>query len=210
MHKPAETSVNIHPLFASRWSPRAFDNAKPVTPQIITALKEAARWAPSCFGAEPWCFVFCDKNQNDSAWQALMNTLAPPNQAWAKDAPLLVLACAQTHFEYNNNPNRHCQFDTGAATLLLVLEAESQGLRCHQMAGFDAAKAASALAVPDGFECMSVIAAGYQHDNLQQLSDEIRERENAPRQRQPLKSKFFDGTWGQVEDDNQAMKDGEK
>jgi len=196
MHKPAETSATIHPLLASRWSPRCFDEGADTPPEIFQSLKEAARWAPSCYGAEPWRFVFCDRAENREAWDALLAALAEPNQAWAKNAQLLVLVCAETHFEHNGKPNRHCQYDAGAAAILLVLEAENQGLRCHQMGGFDPAKAADAMKVPEGFECMSVIAVGAQSSDLRQLPKEMQERENAPRSRQPLETRFFNGEWG--------------
>ena len=54
LNKPAVTGPPIHDLLASRWSPRAFDAAKGVSRDQALALVEAARWAPSCFGDEPW------------------------------------------------------------------------------------------------------------------------------------------------------------
>ena len=45
--KRATTAVPIHDLIASRWSPRAIDQDRPVGRAQVTALLEAARWAPS-------------------------------------------------------------------------------------------------------------------------------------------------------------------
>ncbi|PIE83561.1 MAG: hypothetical protein CSA09_01560 [Candidatus Contendobacter odensis] len=36
------------------WSPRAVGADWPVSGEHVTALLEAARWARSCFDAEPW------------------------------------------------------------------------------------------------------------------------------------------------------------
>ena len=62
MQKPAITSVSIQETIAKRWSGRAYDATKPVSHEQIIALLEAARWAPSCFGDEPWRFIVWDKN----------------------------------------------------------------------------------------------------------------------------------------------------
>ena len=43
----AVTSVPINELAARRWSTRAFDASRGVSPSQVAALIEAARWAPS-------------------------------------------------------------------------------------------------------------------------------------------------------------------
>jgi len=60
-------------LFEQRWSPRAFDAAKKVSRQDVLRCLEAARWAPSCFGEEPWRFVVCDKQEDEQRWQTLLS-----------------------------------------------------------------------------------------------------------------------------------------
>ncbi len=61
--RKAMTSVPINDLAARRWSPRAFDAKRSVTPAQKMALIEAARWAPSCFGEEPWRFLTWDRTR---------------------------------------------------------------------------------------------------------------------------------------------------
>lgn len=195
MHKPAQTRAPIHPLLASRWSPRAFDGNKPVPEETRTAMAEAARWAPSCFGAEPWRFVFCDKYANPEAWQRMLECLAEGNRQWAKNAPLFVLVCAARVFARDGSPNRHGGYDSGAAAFSLTLEAEHRGLRCHQMGGFDGKAAATAFNVPETYECMSVVAIGEQAD-ASRLENDLRERENAERARAAPEENVFDGEWG--------------
>jgi nitroreductase len=65
-HKPATTRAPIHDLLAARWSPRAFDPERDVTREQITALVEAARWAPSCFGDEPWRFLVWHRTTDEA------------------------------------------------------------------------------------------------------------------------------------------------
>ena len=193
MKKPAPAP--IHSLLAERWSPRAFDAAAVLSETDMTAMAEAARWAPSCYGAEPWAFVFCNRASDSAAWEKALECLAPPNQAWARNASLLVLACAQSRFARNGKPNRHCGYDAGAAVFSLVLQAEAAGWRCHQMGGFDADKARAAFAVPEEFECMAFVAAGRQ-TAAATLPDDLRAREEAGRKRRGLGENFFRGKWG--------------
>lgn len=56
MRKTATTTVPVHPLLAERWSPRGFDQAHELADDRLTALLEAARWAPSAANSQPWRF----------------------------------------------------------------------------------------------------------------------------------------------------------
>ena len=123
MQKPATTQVSINEVIAQRWSPRAFDATKFVSHEQVIALLEAARWAPSCFGDQPWRFIVWNKSTDAEAWQQAFDTLAPSNQTWVKSAPLLILVCADTLFGHNQTPNRWGQYDTGAAAENLCLQA---------------------------------------------------------------------------------------
>ncbi len=195
MYKPAKTALPIHPLLANRWSPRAFVADFVIPTDVRLTLMEAARWAPSCFGAEPWFIICCNKHDNPDAWQKALDSLAPANRGWAQNASLLFLACAQTRFSRNDNENRHHAYDTGAAVFSLVLQAEAMGLRAHQMGGFDAEKASVAFAVPDSCVCLAMIAIGKQSAAESLTEVDMQERENAPRNRLPLADNFFDGGW---------------
>ena len=61
LEKPAVTQPPIAELIARRWSPRALDPNKPVNRDQLLALLEAARWAPSCFGDQPWRYLVWDR-----------------------------------------------------------------------------------------------------------------------------------------------------
>ena len=195
MQKPAITQVPIADLIAKRWSPRAFDASKTVSQAQIIALLEAARWAPSCFGDEPWRFLVWNKNVDAEAWNNAFDCLAPSNQVWVKAAPILMLSCADTLFGHNQQPNRWGQHDTGAAAENLCLQASSMGLAAHQMGGFNADLARDKFAIPAQFTPMAMIAVGYAGDP-NQLPDELKQRELAERKRKPLGELFFSETWG--------------
>ena len=198
-YKPALTQVPIADLIAQRWSPRAFDASKPVSNVQVLSLLEAARWAPSCFGDQPWRFIVCQKNSkqnaDESAWKNAFDCLAPSNQTWVKAAPILMLTCADTLFGHNQQPNRWAQHDTGAAAENLCLQASHMGLAAHQMGGFNADLARDKFAIPAQFTPMAMIAVGYAGDP-NQLPEELKQRELAERKRKPLGELFFTDAWG--------------
>ncbi|MES2546592.1 MAG: nitroreductase family protein [Pseudomonadota bacterium] len=194
MKNPAVTQVSINETIANRWSGRAFDASKPVSKAQLLSLCEAARWAPSCFGDEPWRFMVWDKNSNADAWQKAFDCLVPGNQSWVKNAPVLLLVCADTLFGHNQKPNRWAQYDTGAAAENLCLQAQDSGLMAHQMGGFNADAAREAFDIPEQFTLMAMVAVGYAGD-ANQLPDDLKERDLAPRKRKPLTDLFFDSAW---------------
>ncbi len=195
MQKPAITQVPIADLIANRWSPRAFNANKPVSHSQIIALLEAARWAPSCFGDQPWRFIVWNKQADEKAWQQAYDCLADSNKTWVKNAPVLILVCADSLFNHNQAPNRWAQYDTGAAAENLCLQASSMGLMAHQMGGFSADKARELFAIPEQFIPMAMLAAGYEGD-ANDLPDELKARELAERNRKPQGELFFADSWG--------------
>ncbi len=195
MKKPAETKTPIHDLIANRWSGRAYDNTRPVSREQTLVLLEAARWAPSCYGDQPWRFVVWNKAEDPASWQSAFDALAPGNQGWVKDAPLLVLACADTLFNHNGQPNRWAQYDTGAAAENLCLQAEALSLMAHQMGGFDAERLRAVAVIPEQFTLMAMISVGHPADPAS-FSEEVAQRETAARKRREPSELFFAGTWG--------------
>ncbi len=194
--RKAITSVPINELAARRWSPRAFDATQGVTKAQLTALLEAARWAPSCNGAEPWRFLYWSRADDAAGWQQAFDCLSENNRKWCQNVPLLFLACAGSIFEHNGKSNRWGQYDTGMAALSLTLEAVAQGLVAHQMGGFDMDKARTAFAIPADFTPMAMIAVGHQAAAETIADEETRQKELKPRARKPLAERFYCGRWG--------------
>jgi nitroreductase len=192
LKRPAETSTAIHDLIAHRWSPRAFES-KPVEPEKLRSLLEAARWAPSSYNAQPWYFIVGTKD-NPENYKRVLESLIEFNQGWAKNAPVLALSVAKLKFD-DGKPNRHAFHDVGQAAANLSLQAEALGLSVHQMAGIDPEKARKLFDIPADYEAVAGIAIGYAGEPAS-LPDGLRERELAPRQRKPLDSFVFTGQWG--------------
>lgn len=66
--KTASTAAPLHPLLAERWSPRGLDRTHRLDDAALTALLEAARWAPSAGNSQPWRFLVA--RRGDAAFGA--------------------------------------------------------------------------------------------------------------------------------------------
>lgn len=181
--KQASTQHDISPLIKKRWSPRAF-SGQPIDPQDVEAIFEAASWAASSYNEQPWQYLYAHRS-DEAGFQRMLSCLNTGNQAWAKDAAVLVLSVAQMHFAHNNSPNRHAWHDTGAANAHLLLEAVRRDIYGHAMAGFDREKTTRELAIPVSSEPVCFIALGYLGDP-KQLEEPLRSRELGTRSRQAV------------------------
>jgi nitroreductase len=193
MHKPAPANHPVHDLIRNRWSPRAFAE-KAVAPEVLQSLFEAARWAPSSSNEQPWAYLVATKDDAEN-FAKTVSVLVEFNQTWAKNAPALLVAVAKLAFAKNNAPNRNAQYDVGAASALLSVEATSRGLVVHQMAGFDPEKARQVFSIPAGWDPIAALAVGYPGDT-DSLPQPLRDRENAPRIRKALDEFVMSGQWG--------------
>ena len=193
--KKAVTQVPIHTLLARRWSPRAFDPERVLQPAQLVALLEAARWAPSCGGGQPWRIVVCQRNLHTDIWPQVLESLDPGNREWAQHAALLFVVAADEIWHAKQKPNRWGQYDTGAAAENICLQATAIGAAAHQMGGFDAQVLAATLDIPQHCTLMSVIAVGWPLPQAL-VPEAWRARENAPRARNPMDDNFFLGRWG--------------
>jgi nitroreductase len=193
MHKRAPTDFPVHDLIAERWSPRAFSD-KPIAPDVLQSLFEAARWVPSSSNEQPWAYIVATKDDAEN-FAKLASVLVPFNVTWAQHAPVLALAVAELSFAKDGTPNRNAQYDVGAASAGLTVEATSRGLFVHQMAGYDHDKARQVFQIPAGWEPMAAIAIGYPGDP-DSLPQPLRDREVAPRTRKPISEFVMSGSWG--------------
>jgi nitroreductase len=193
MNKPATTSFPINHLSANRWSPRAFLD-KPVEPQKLVSLFEAARWSASGGNEQPWRFIV--GVNRDETWQKIFSTLAEGNQEWNGHVPVLILAIGYKISSWDGNVSGYFQYDTGQAVAHMTIEAMHQGLHVHQMGGFSPEKAVELFDIPETNLPLTVISVGYAGDPAS-LSPKLRERELQERKRKELGEIVFSGKFGE-------------
>jgi nitroreductase len=191
--KKAVTDYPILPILAERWSPYGFEDRR-VSETDLRSLFEAARWAASSYNEQPWAYLVATR-ENSTEFGRLLSCLVEANQAWAKEAPVLVLGIVSLRFARNNQDNRAAVHDLGLAAGNLLAEATTRGLSVHQMIGILPDKARELYQIPEHFEAWTALAIGYKADPSK-LPDALRERDLAPRQRKPLNKFVFTGQWG--------------
>lgn len=180
--KPAVTAAPLTRLLAERWSPRGFDPSYRLADDELTALLEAARWAPSANNSQPWRFLVA--RRDDQHFDALAGLLAAGNRSWAPRASALILVAAQTVDE-TGRERPWARYDTGQAVSSLTVQAEAHGLSVHQMGGFDADAAQHVFGIGPDLSPVVVLAVG-RHDPDAPLPEQLAVRERAPRTRDPL------------------------
>jgi nitroreductase len=198
-----DVQAPIHELIASRWSPRAFSDQQ-IEPEKLLSLFEAARWSPSSANEQPWRFIIATKDDSRE-FSAFVESLMEGNRRWAQQAPLLVLALAQTTYTGTGRSYRHSWYDVGQSVALLSMQATAVGLAVHQMGGFDAEKIRQLLSIPEGFEPVVIFAVGYPSEPAD-LPEDLKKREQAPRLRRPLQTFVYTGEWGKPSSHVQSKK----
>jgi nitroreductase len=178
-------SITLHELIRTRWSPNDF-SGRPVEPEKLRAMFEAARWAASCFNEQPWRFIVATKAEPEQ-FRKVLGLLMERNQQWAQTAYALGFSTGKKTFTQAGRPNRFALYDTGAAMANLAIEGTALGVRTHFMGGFDAQRARSEFHIPDDFEAGAAFAIGY-----------IDETATKPpvRTRRELEEIVFAGDWG--------------
>lgn len=174
-------------ILSKRFSGYDYDAKKPVTHEQLKAIVEAGHLAPSSYNEQPWNFIICNSATDRSAYEKALSTLVEFNQGWAKNAPVLIIIVSASKSSQKDEPNRHAQYDTGAASFSMMLQATSLGLMAHQMGGFDEVKARQIFSIPADFFPLAVMAIGYPAPSQKQTE----------RKRKELGENFFNGSWGQ-------------
>jgi nitroreductase len=189
--KTAQTSVEVSPLIAARWSPRALDPAAIVPDAQLRALLEAARWATSYGNTQPARYLV--GRRGDDTFNRIYGVLNSGNKAWTHAASVLLLGAVVLRNDKGDLPLT--EYGLGLASENLVLQAVAEGLVAHQMSGFDPDAARAVFALPDDVRPVVAIAVGRLGDP-DQLDGRRRDRELAPRTRLSLDEIAFSGEWG--------------
>ena len=185
--------AGLSPVLAERRSTRAYDPAFELDEPTLTTLLEAARWAPSANNRQPWRFLV--GRRGDDTFAGILAALKPGNAVWAGDAAALVVALAPKP-EGDAASLKHTPYELGLAVGQLSVQAHLLGLAVRHMAGFEGDQLAEAFGVPADYDSYVVVAIGMP-GAPERLSDTLRERELAPRERAPLTAIAFRTSWGQ-------------
>ncbi|MDY7078895.1 MAG: nitroreductase family protein [Chloroflexota bacterium] len=157
---------------------------RPVEPEKVQAILDAARLSASCANNQPWRFLVLD-GDDPEALERGREALSRGNY-WAKMAPVLIFAYSKPDLDCQIGGARdYYLFDLGMAVQNILLQATELDLVARPMAGFSPRKVREAFGLTDEDEVMVAVAVGYEGD-VSTLSEKHREISRAPRQRKPL------------------------
>ena len=137
---------------------RAYRSLEPVqiTEEIVQALGESARLAPSCFNNQPWRYVFV---YADDRLKEMFGALNRINQ-WAERASLIIAVFSEPDLDCRIQGRDYFLYDIGTATGFLILRATELDLVAHPIAGFDETKVKDILHIPEHMTVITLIIVG--------------------------------------------------
>ena len=154
-------------IIKQRRSVRAF-SSRPLTPDTILSLCEAARWAPSACNSQTWRFIsVTDRETIQRICQEAMRPVIP--NKWLVQAPLIMVGCSQLDIVANRIGGRitgieYYQIDLGIAMEHMVLKAVELGLGTCWIGWFREDRIRDILAIPDRVRVSALLAVGYPKD----------------------------------------------
>jgi len=170
---------------------RALDT-RPIEKDVLLHLIEAAATAPSGMNNQPWRFVTVTQDERLSA---LKETLSPGNY-WAKRAPAIIAVVTNNRWSMQLGERSYAPFEVGMATMALQMQAVSEGLIIHPIAGFNADAAKAVLGIDEEDSLLVLLILGYPGSE-EGLSDKHREAEHSKRKRLALQQIHAFDSWNQ-------------
>lgn len=140
----------------TRRSIRKYEN-KPVPPETIDKLLEAAMVAPSSMNLQPWRFVVISD-------RAILDKIPEihPHAKMLKEAPLAILVCADTNAQ---DMEGYWVQDCSAATQNILLAAHALGLGAVWLGIFPRTERMEGIigltGLPDDIKPVTLISIGY-------------------------------------------------
>ena len=202
---PADTSPGRAPQpgaeglaepMRSRWSPSVYDDLHELDDDAVGQLLHAAQWAPSCGNTQPASFLVCRRGTANH--KRLVDTLSRGNAGWVPRASVVFVGVARVDRE--DDPDHGCAgfatYDVGQAAAHLTLQARAMGLHAHQFSGFDHARLATEMEVPETHRVLAGVAVGVLGDPSD-VDERTAGRDHKERVRRDLAELAFSGRWGE-------------
>ena len=122
--------MNFTEIAKNRQSCRSYDEERPVEPEKLQAIMEAARLAPSACNGQPYHFTIC---QGALAKEVAKATMGMGMNKFASQAPVLIVVSEESYVKSaavgaKVKKNDYRSMDIGIAVAYLTAEATAQGL----------------------------------------------------------------------------------
>lgn len=150
--------MNVMDAVKLRKSVRAFLD-KPVEEEKLNAVLEAGRLAPSASNRQEWRFVIV----SDPVTRKKLGEAAG-GQAFVEEAPVVIVACAQTDGHVMRCGQLSYPIDVAIALDHITLAAVEQGLGTCWIGLFDEQKVKDILGIPEQIRVVELMPLGYPAD----------------------------------------------
>lgn len=151
--------MNCKDTILNRHSVRTF-TSQPIPADVLEDMLEAARLAPSTQNRQPWRFVIIlnkDKIKN----MAINCGLIGLANYFIRNAPCVIIACADTTSNLKINGQDYYLVDTAIAFQQMMLMANSHGIGSCWLAAFSEKKLRSWLDIPKTWRIVALSPFGY-------------------------------------------------
>jgi len=179
---------DLHENIRNRWSPYQFSE-RPLDPEKLKIVLEAAIYAPSSFNEQPWLFVYTDCD-DAPGFKTFLSFLDEDNRVWAREAWALVISLARTKSSYSKHENPYALHDTGLAVGNILNQATAMGIEAHVMGGFSRQKVKDYLKLDSDIVPCTMIAFGHAGEN-NDIGPEISDKDKKRRGRKAFDEVIF-------------------
>jgi nitroreductase len=190
LHPRFDGELTVSQAVLARKSSRAFA-ARQIEPEKLSLMIYAARWAASRGNTQPWRWIVVQ----DPALIAELREGLSPNNQWVARAPTIFVLATNPEADPFKDSRHHYIFDCGQSTAQLLLQGAALGLMSHVIAGWTEGPVKRALAIPEPYRVLVLIACGYVGD-ASTLDEETRQRDLQPKTRLPASETVFYNRWG--------------
>jgi nitroreductase len=153
---------------------------KEIEPEKMEALWAAAQWAPSSSNKQEWHYYAVTGEGRHKLAEVLNR-----GNHWALKAPLIIGVTRDGSIENKTESREYGMYDVALSVMSLVVEAEHQGLRTHQMAGFKDEPFRRILNIPEKEIPVVMVVIGYE-GKVEDLDPIVQAKENHARTRKPI------------------------
>jgi nitroreductase len=150
--------MNVMDAIKTRKSVRAYSDL-PVEDDKLNVVLEAARLAPSASNLQEWRFVIVREMETRKKLAQIAG-----NQKFVGEAPVVVVACAETDGHVMKCGQLCYPIDVAIALDHMTLAAVELGLGTCWIGHFDEIKAKEILGIPEKIRVVELMPLGYPAD----------------------------------------------
>jgi nitroreductase len=162
---------------------------RPIEPEKIEMVLDAARMAPSARNMQPWRFVVV---QGTEAVETFVQAAIFGASTIIAQAPVIIVVCARPSDDVTIDGKEYYLYDVGAAVGTMLLAATDLGLVTHPIASFNEAEVRKVLHIPGDVRIVIITPLAYP---LEASYDKAAEERLSQRLRKDLKEVAYFGKW---------------